>query len=99
MEGGNSFNFIVNIEVVLKQCTIPFIETQKVISPQSFDIDSSQKMLLSGYIWTSPVASCGAISVVLSSVTSTSGSISLSYDSANSRYQVELASYATVQIH
>ena len=54
-------------------------------------------MIMSGYTWTKPLAAsvCGAISVVLSSVTSTSSSISLSYDSANSRYYVEPADYAT----
>ena len=45
------------------------------------------------------ISSCGAITAALSSVTSSSGSISLTYDSANSKYQVRPADYATLQTH
>ena len=99
MEGGNSFPFIVDIDVVLPACSSPFSETSVITSPQSLVIDSSQKMIMTGYTWTKPIALCGAISAVLSSVTSSSGSISLTYDSANSRYQVEPADHATAQTH
>ena len=56
-------------------------------------------MIMTGYTWTKPIASCGAISAVLSSVTSSSGSNSLTYDNTNLRYQVETADCSSVQTH
>jgi hypothetical protein len=55
-------------------------------------------MALSDYTWTNP-SSCSTIAVALTSVTSSAGSISVSYDSANSRYKVEPADYAQLQTH
>ena len=56
-------------------------------------------MILSAYTWTDPVAACGVISASLSLVTSTAGSLSLTYDGTNSRWFVETADSAIVQEH
>ena len=56
-------------------------------------------MPLTGYTWTKPVDTCGTISVALSSVTSTYGSLALSYNSGSSAYQVTPADYTKLQSH
>lgn len=88
MEGGHSFDFIVNINVRAVPCKNPFVPVGYITSPYSIDVgDSSSKMPLISYTWTNPDPSCNVITVVFSSSSSISTSyLTLSDDILNARY-------------
>ena len=64
MEGGNSFQFKVTIEIN-QICIPPFITSGSVTSPLNINIDSNSKMQLPSYDWTLPDSSCADINYAI----------------------------------
>ena len=100
MDGGNSFPFVVRFDVqaAAPTCYGPFIQSLTPTTPFSITLGSTSSMALSDYTWTNPIM-CNTITTALSSVTSTAGSIVLSYDASNSRYKVTTGETTKVQTH
>ena len=74
------------------------METSAVTSKSSIDLDSNQKMTMTGYSWTNPISSCGAITVVFASngLTTTAD---LKLTQTGSTWFVEPTDYGTVKDH
>jgi hypothetical protein len=95
MEGGNAFNFIVKIDIVLPPCSPPFVASGSVFTPFQIYLGSTLKMPIAGYTWTKPISSCGAISVVFVSSDSISTS-DLILTEASSVWNVEPNDFSEV---
>jgi hypothetical protein len=97
MEGGNTFNFVVNVDVIAVPCLSPFVITTAVNTPYLIELDSttSTKMPLSLFTWTNPDATCPASSITVAFLTANSA-INLHQASDTSIYEVFPTDYTAL---